>query len=402
MDLILKVFSGLILIISTQGLAGEIDSAGGDGLKYQKQVEFLDLAEKQVFSIHTQEAFIDILEPKLKYIEEMYLSYHSQHSDKESKRYFHNSLAAALNRITWVFTNTSLPEINDEGAVYLDQDLANYKVQVAVQKNNMVIINKPYFEQMSKSHQAGLFYHELVLNEILNHSAFVLKDKERGTSKVRDHVQVVMSEDFEFLSPKIFFDSLANAGVYDIFSDTGKRNTFSASTVSLKLEVSEMFDHFIKPMRELADHMRSISYDSRVLSRAEYIENKDRLMQGHKLLMNDTDMLYDLPNNVVEILEYIDVEKVPSNYLSKFESLYNRLIIDQSTNYNRKNIFGRIFSSSKDESKAKKEAALIVLLKYTDETFSNYLEENTAPGFTREFTQQIKYNTLADLVEAIQ
>ena len=201
---------------------------------------------------------------------------------------------------------------------------------------------------------------------------------------------------------KIFFDSLANAGVYDIFSDTGKRNTFSASTVSLKLEVSEMFDHFIKPMRELADHMRSISYDSRVLSRAEYIENKDRLMQGHKLLMNDTDMLYDLPNNVVEILEYIDVEKVPSNYLSKFESLYNRLIIDQSTNYNRKNIFGRIFSSSKDESKAKKEAALIVLLKYTDETFSNYLEENTAPGFTREFTQQIKYKNIADLVEAIQ
>ena len=163
-----------------------------------------------------------------------------------------------------------------------------------------------------------------------------------------------------------------------------------------------MFDHITAPMNEIAEKMRSISYDSKVLSRAEYIENKVRLTQGYELLMNDTGLLYELPNNVVEVLEYIDIEKVPSNYLSKFENFYNRIIIKQSTNYNRKNFLGRIFSSSKDESKAKKEAAFIVLLEYTDEILSKYHEDNSAPGFKREFSEQIKHNTIADLVEAIQ
>lgn len=106
-------------------------------------------------------------------------------------------LDSALGKqMVWIETDLPLSNVDDEGVIRL-LDLQT-KTQVAIQKDNIVMVYAPIYKKMDAKNQAALVIHELVLRIVLrlnpNHYS------QHGTSYIRQVVQAVMSPEFENLS----------------------------------------------------------------------------------------------------------------------------------------------------------------------------------------------------------
>jgi hypothetical protein len=64
--------------------------------------------------------------------------------------------------LVWKFTDTPLEEIEDEGVVHLFQD-QEQKVQLAVQKDGVVLVHEPTFNQLDDWSKVGMVTHEALI-----------------------------------------------------------------------------------------------------------------------------------------------------------------------------------------------------------------------------------------------
>jgi hypothetical protein len=87
--------------------------------------------------------------------------------------------------LLWAFTDIDLEELNDEGVIHLD-DIATKK-QVAIQKNNLVVISRQEFNKLDNESKDALFVHESVLYTVLKLNPKIIAEK--GTEPVRTYVR---------------------------------------------------------------------------------------------------------------------------------------------------------------------------------------------------------------------
>lgn len=87
--------------------------------------------------------------------------------------------------LKWVFIQTPLEEINDEGLIRVTNP--ETKRQVAIQKNGLVVINQPEFNLMDNTAKAALKFHELALCAAKTTNPDLVKKE--GTEPVRYFVR---------------------------------------------------------------------------------------------------------------------------------------------------------------------------------------------------------------------
>ncbi|MEI7974026.1 MAG: hypothetical protein WCH11_06640 [Bdellovibrio sp.] len=72
---------------------------------------------------------------------------------------------APVTPFKWAFVDFDLDEIDDEGAVHIDNP--ETKKQLAVQSDGLVLINRSEFKRLDEVSKAGLFVHESVLRAVI-------------------------------------------------------------------------------------------------------------------------------------------------------------------------------------------------------------------------------------------
>lgn len=111
-------------------------------------------------------------------------------------------LVTRPSQMTWVLTDEKLEKISDQGIISTTQ--ANSIEQVAIQKDNIVLINRPLFLKMSDVDKAALLVHELLISTALNLGFDVNSDQ--GTAPIRKVVAILFSENSEAVGEKFYQD----------------------------------------------------------------------------------------------------------------------------------------------------------------------------------------------------
>jgi hypothetical protein len=102
-----------------------------------------------------------------------------------------NWLVSKPKKITWILTSRDLPNIEDEGFLNYRETDSEIR-QVAIQKDDVVLINKPLYERMPPEHQRAL-----VLHEVLIHTALKIGknlNTQQGTSNIRKVTAMLMDK----------------------------------------------------------------------------------------------------------------------------------------------------------------------------------------------------------------
>ncbi|MFZ3231743.1 MAG: hypothetical protein WA160_16160 [Pseudobdellovibrio sp.] len=90
--------------------------------------------------------------------------------------------------LRWAFTDETLEEINDEGVIKIQNPES--KKQLAIQKDNFVLINKKEFMRLDDESKEALFLHESVLHAVLLLNPKHVKD--HGTQFIRNYVRQLL------------------------------------------------------------------------------------------------------------------------------------------------------------------------------------------------------------------
>jgi hypothetical protein len=90
--------------------------------------------------------------------------------------------------LRWAFTDETLEEINDEGVIKIQNPES--KKQLAIQKDNFVLINKKEFMRLDDESKEALFLHESVLHSVLLLNPKHVKD--HGTQFIRNYVRQLL------------------------------------------------------------------------------------------------------------------------------------------------------------------------------------------------------------------
>lgn len=106
-------------------------------------------------------------------------------------------------QLTWVLTDSELERINDQGIVATT--LIGSIQQIAVQKDNVVLINRPLFQKMSNRDKAALMVHELLINSALQLGFDV--QSSIGTAPIRQTVGLLFSDNSNAVA-KTFFQKI--------------------------------------------------------------------------------------------------------------------------------------------------------------------------------------------------
>lgn len=172
------IICSLICINQSYALTVGQEGHGGDVVVKDGKVRFLDLAENRP----------EFYDPSKE-------SYYFQSVSKKIL-FVWSKLAVSVvypHQMTWIFTDEHLENIEDEGVIItkLDGSLE----QVAVQKNNVVLINKPLFSKLSETDKAALLVHEALIRAAI-YAGLDLKSKV-GTAPIRKIVAILFSENAE-------------------------------------------------------------------------------------------------------------------------------------------------------------------------------------------------------------
>lgn len=175
---IAAIFCLLICVNQSYALAGQ-EGHGGDVVVKDGKVRFLDLAEKSP----------EFYDPSKE-------SYYFESVSKKLLFTAWSKIGISVvypHQMNWIFTNENLENIEDEGVIVTE--LEGSLKQIAVQKNNVVLINKPLFYQLSETDRAALLVHEALIRAAIN-AGLDLKSK-GGTAPIRKIVAIMFSENAE-------------------------------------------------------------------------------------------------------------------------------------------------------------------------------------------------------------
>lgn len=100
-----------------------------------------------------------------------------------------NGVFPELKPLRWAFTESFLEDVTDEGIIRVENPKT--KRQVAVQIENLVVINKTEFHLMDAESKDALFVHEAVLYAIKKLNPELIKQK--GTAPLRAYVNALVS-----------------------------------------------------------------------------------------------------------------------------------------------------------------------------------------------------------------
>lgn len=161
-----------LIIVTHAGLAlAQKTGNGGDAVVKGEQVSLLDLVENQ-------NEFLSV--------DGFAISMRGQLAISKIGR-----IITSPKSITWILTKQALPNVPDEG--FLDYNETDAEIrQLAIQKDNVVLIDKNLYERLPSSHQTGLILHELLINTALKVGKNL--STEQGTQNIRKITAALMSE----------------------------------------------------------------------------------------------------------------------------------------------------------------------------------------------------------------
>lgn len=164
-----------LIIVTHTGLAlAQKTGNGGDAVVKGEQVSLLDLVENQneIF-VPKDEEIIQLAQLAMSKI---------------------NWIISSPKKIAWILTPQNLPEIQDEG--YLDYRETDAEIkQLAIQKDDVVLINKNLFGRLPKKHQIGLVIHELLINTAIKIGKNL--NTEQGTRNIRQITSLILAKNPE-------------------------------------------------------------------------------------------------------------------------------------------------------------------------------------------------------------
>ena len=161
------VLLAFVALACTHAFAGDKTGNGGDVLMLNGKPHLLDLVEaglenSAVCGTVPKTKFEDILEQALlnhvnlsQELIECYLSKIAKYSEFEQ-----TMMAAGLGLYQIRFVSTELQDVQDEFSS-LQYDPKSIK-QVAVRRDQSILVNRSLFSQLSLAEQAGLFLHEVI------------------------------------------------------------------------------------------------------------------------------------------------------------------------------------------------------------------------------------------------
>ena len=113
--------------------------------------------------------------------------YITQIAERGESSFTHPKLHAAklAKELRWAFTEENLQDVNDTGIIRIVNPKS--KIQLAVQKNGFVLVNKPEFQSLDAESRAALKLHEAALYAVKLLNPELLDEK--GTEPVRTYVR---------------------------------------------------------------------------------------------------------------------------------------------------------------------------------------------------------------------
>jgi small nuclear ribonucleoprotein (snRNP)-like protein len=163
-----RLFSGLLLLTSLAGFAGEGDRGGngGDGIYIDDKLYLLDFVEAGIEespliidvapTLHTKMR-VDMLFPQIGMPRDL-IARKITELRNGTFPFFGALLLDVMELYQWRLVNSKLIDIKDENTVLQYENLE----QLAVRKNSSIMIDRSLWEKLDDANKVGLIFHEAI------------------------------------------------------------------------------------------------------------------------------------------------------------------------------------------------------------------------------------------------
>ena len=168
---------------ATKMIRGGQDGNGGDAVVRGRRVSLLDLMEPgdKILSLK-QEPYIETVEQKMDFF------------------VYQTGLPPSTRELTWVLTSQDLDDIQDEGVIRY-QGPGELK-QLAIQKDDVIVINEKLFLKLKEQGKAALIVHEMVISALLE-AGYDLSSPV-GKGPIRQIVNLLFTENYMDATPGFY------------------------------------------------------------------------------------------------------------------------------------------------------------------------------------------------------
>lgn len=164
---------------------GGHDGNGGDAVVDNEKVSLLDLVEPgyKILALH-QEPYLKTIQEKIRFF------------------VFRLNIPLSAQSKTWILTSQDLSNIKDEGSIrYTGNGMLK---QLAIQKDNVIVINEELFGKLDDQNKAALIVHEILISAALD-QGFDLNTK-YGTAPIREVVNLLFNDNFLSVSGTFYLN----------------------------------------------------------------------------------------------------------------------------------------------------------------------------------------------------